>query len=135
MKNKITKPLLILGCIIIVFAFNSILSAILYNFRSTFSGVRTGYICHEDRSSFSASYNSLNGTLHKKISPKESILHIAVETKSGSLTIEVKDAKDNVIFDTACAGNEAYDINISGKITVIINADHHSGSLEISSKP
>lgn len=134
-KSKLRTALILLGTILFIFVANRILSAILGNFTSTFHGVRTGHKGSEDKGSFSASYLSLNGTIRKKITPKGNALHMSVTTKSGTLTIEIRDAKDQVIFDTACSGTEVYDVPVSGKVTVLIKADNHNGSIEIQSEP
>lgn len=134
-KNKLRTALILLGTVLFIFAANRILFAILGNFTSTFHGVRTGYTSSEDKGSFSASYLSLNGTIRKKITPKGNALHLSITTKSGTLTIEIRDAGDQVIFDAACSGTEVYDVPVSGKVTVLINADNHNGSIEIQSEP
>ncbi len=134
-RNKLMTALILLGIVFFIFATNHILSAILGNFTSTFHGVRTGYTGSEDKGSFSANYLSLNGTIRKKITPKGNALHISVTTKSGTLTIEIRDAEDRVIFDAACSETEVYDVPVSGKVTILIKADNHNGNIEIQSEP
>lgn len=98
---------------------------------STFSGTRTGYSGEEDKGNWSANYRSLNGTLRKKINPETDMLHIQVETKSGTLSIEITDAENKEIFTAICDKAESFEVPVSGKVTVKIKAGHHSGSFSI----
>lgn len=98
---------------------------------STFSGTRTGYSGEEDKGNWSANYRSLNGTLRKKINPETDMLHIQVETKSGTLSIEITDAEDKEIFTATCDKAESFEVPVSGKVTIKLKAGHHSGSFSI----
>lgn len=101
---------------------------------STFSGTRTGYSGEEDRGNWSANYHSINGTLRKKIDPETNMLSIQVETKSGTLTIEIMDKEDKEIFTATCNKTESFEVEVSEKVIVKIKAEHHSGSFSVLSK-
>ncbi len=101
---------------------------------STFSGTRTGYSSEEDRGNWSANYHSINGTLRKKIDPETNMLSIQVETKSGTLTIEIMDKEDKEIFTATCDKTESFEVEVSEEVIVKIKAEHHSGSFSILSK-
>lgn len=132
MKDTKKSIFSVLSFIVILLAAIVILRGILrLGTNSTFSGTRTGYSGEEDKGNWSGNYLSLNGTLRKKIDPETNMLHIQVETKSGTLTIEITDAQDKEIFTAACDKTESFEVAVSGKVSVKIKADHHSGSFTI----
>ncbi len=106
---------------------------------SGYSGVRIGYTSREGSSSWSASYRSLDGKMWKYIHPEGGMLHIRVETKSGTVSVRVEDKEGNVIFEEqdigAETGTEAFDVEVTGRGEVRIEAAQHSGSFDISSEP
>lgn len=97
------------------------------------SAARIGYVGSERRSSWSGKYVSLDGTMRKKLHPKSDCLHIEVETRSGSLSIEIKDGLGKVIFDEDNIGTESFDIPVSGTVSIRLEADKHQGSFQIGS--
>lgn len=64
-------------------------------------------------------------------SGKENTFHIESETKSGTLSIEIKDLEDNILFSESDMKDQAFDITVSGKIRVTILADKHKGGFSI----
>ncbi len=102
-------------------------------------GSGIGYTSREGRSSWSASYRSLDGKMWKYIHPEGGMLHIRVETKSGTVSVRVEDKEGNVIFEEqdigAETGTEAFDVEVTGRVEVRIEAAQHSGSFDISSEP
>ena len=98
---------------------------------STRSAVRIGYIGSETRSNWTGRYASLDGTMRKTIHPKGDQLHIEVETKSGTISMEVRDADGELLFDGDDMETGAFDVPVSGNVTVLIEADHHQGSFRI----
>lgn len=98
---------------------------------STFSGTKTEYSGEEDKGNWSGNYRSLNGTMRKKIDPETNTLHIQVETNSGTLSIEITDKENQEIFTATCNKTESFEVTVSGKVTVKIKAEHHSGSFSI----
>lgn len=63
------------------------------------------------------------------------MLHIRVETQSGTISIQVKDKEGNVIFSENDMGTNNFDVEVQGKVSILIEADNHRGGFEISSEP
>lgn len=95
------------------------------------SAVRIGYSGHAGWSSWSGTYSSLDGTMQKSIHPKEDVLHVEVMTKKGSIAITIKDKEGTVIFDESNIGTSSFDVKVTGKVTVKIVAEDHTGSFSI----
>lgn len=100
-------------------------------FASTRTATRVGYAGHNGWRSWSGSYILLDGTMQKSIHPKGDILHVEVKTETGTISIEIKDADGNVIFDESDIGTASFNVDVSGKVTVKIVADSHKGSFAI----
>ena len=98
-----------------------------------YSGIRLGYVGADGPRSWTASYSMLDGKLKHTIHPKDTqgTIHVEVVTKSGSISIEMKDADGNVIFDEDNMATSSFDVNISGKVVIRIEADKHKGSFSI----
>ena len=98
--------------------------------KGTSTYLRIGYIEKEDPNSWSGSYLFLTGTMQKMISPKtkEDVLYIAVETTSGTISIQIKDSSGGIIFDRDRIGTEDFVIEVSESITIQIKANQHRGS-------
>lgn len=117
--------------IIIVIAIIAIVAAKWAGFASTRSATRIGYSGNEGWSSWSGRYISLHGTMQKSIHPKDDTLHIEVETESGMIAMEIMDADGNIIFEKENIGTASFDVEVSGKVSIRIQADHHKGSFLI----
>ena len=98
---------------------------------STRSAVLIAYTGSETRSNWTGRYASLDGAMRKTIHPKGDQLHIEVETKSGTISMEVRDADGELLFDGDDMETGTFDVPVSGKVTVLIEADHHQGSFRI----
>lgn len=119
------------------------------------SVVRVMYTEKSGWRSWTARYHRLNGYMRHVIHPKQSpdVLRVIVETKKGSLSIQISDADGNVLFDEKDIGKnskddlvpdakkdmaqdtqtDTFDINVPGKVTVVIRAKDHQGRFEIRS--
>ena len=95
------------------------------------SATRTGYIGNEGWRTWSGSYTLLDGNMTHTIRPEGDTLAVTVETKSGTISIEMKDADGNVIFDEDNIGTETFNVDVPGKVIVRIDADNHKGSFNI----
>lgn len=97
------------------------------------SATRIGYVGNDGWRNWSASYTMLNGTLKHTIRPKstQKTLHIEITTEDGSISIEIKDADGNIIFDKENLETSSFDLDVSGKVVVRIDADHHKGSFSM----
>lgn len=95
-----------------------------------------GYISNDGWRSWSASYSLLDGTLKHTIRPKstQETLHIEVVTEAGSISIEIKDASGNIIFDEDNIETTTFDVEVSGKVVVRVEADNHKGSFNIEAR-
>lgn len=98
------------------------------------SGIRIGYVSHDSLSGWSASYFWLLGRLQHTIYPETDTLHVEVKTESGVISIEMKDMDGNVIFSENNIGTSSFEVNVSGKVVVKIEADQHKGGFAISSR-
>ena len=98
---------------------------------STRSAVRIAYTGSETQSNWTGCYASLDGTMRKTIHPQGDQLHIEVETKSGTISMEVRDADGALLFDGDHMETGAFDVPVPGKVTVYIEADHHQGGFRI----
>lgn len=123
-SKKANVVILVIGLIVI-------LAAVACGITSTRSTMRVGYAGNESRSSWSGQYMLLDGTMQKSIHPSGDVLNVAVETKSGTLSIQIKDADGNVLFDEENIGTTSFDVTVSDKAVVRITADHHKGSFHI----
>ena len=97
------------------------------------SATRIGYVGNDGWSSWSASYTLLDGRMQHTISPKTETLHVKVKTESGTISIEMKDADGNIFFSEKDMETSSYEVEVSGKVVIKIDADHHKGSFDISS--
>lgn len=124
-KNK--KLLIIMIAIAFIFTVFVTKSGIV----NTRSVIKIGYIGQETQYIWSAKYKSLSGIMNKTFKPKNDKIHIDVTTKSGSISIEIKDIDKNVIFNEDNMKTSSYEIDSSEKITVHIKANKHKGSFSI----
>lgn len=92
-----------------------------------------GYVGNDGLRSWTARYSMLDGKLKHTIRPKDTqgTIHVEVVTESGSISIEMKEADGNVIFDEDDIATSSFDVNISGKVVIRIEADKHKGSFSI----
>lgn len=95
------------------------------------SGTRIGYIGKESRSSWSGTYISFDGMMKKTIYPKGDMLHVRIETESGTISIEMKDAHGKIVFEKENIETSSFDVEVPEKVVVRIEADHHKGSFDI----
>lgn len=97
------------------------------------SATRIGYVGNAGWSSWSASYTLLDGWQQHTIRPKTDTLHVEVKTESGTISIEMKDADGNILFSGNNIETSSFEVKVSGKVVIKIEADHHKGSFNISS--
>ena len=95
------------------------------------SSVRVGYVGHAGRQSWSASYAMLTGRERHTLHPEGNVLHVEVETESGSISMEMKDGEGSVIFSESDIQTSSFDVETTGKTVITIHADNHKGGFEI----
>lgn len=100
-----------------------------------YSATRIGYVEHGGWRNWSAKYTMLHGQMKHTIRPEDTqkTLHIEVVTEDGSISIEITDKDGNIVFDEDNMETATYDVNVSEKVVVRIEADKHKGSFNIES--
>lgn len=131
MKNK--TRILISVALIVITVVGLIAIANFLGIGTMRSATAIGYVSNDGWRNWSASYTMLDGTLTHTIRPKDTQekIHVEVVTEGGSITIEMKDADGNVIFNEDIIETSAFDVKVSGKVVVRIEADKHKGSFNI----
>ena len=88
---------------------------------------RVGFVQHTGWRDWSASYTMLDGYLQRTIRPEHDTLFIEVETKSGAIAIEIKDADGNIIFSESDMETTTFEIDVPEKIVIRVDAENHKG--------
>ena len=89
---------------------------------------RVGFVQKAGWNDWSASYTTLDGYLQRTIRPEDNTLLVEVETKSGNITIEMKDENGNVIFSETDIATSSFEVDVPKKVTIRVYADNHEGS-------
>lgn len=94
------------------------------------SATRMGCVENADRNSWSASYMYLDGFMQRNIWTEDDSdsLKVLVETKDGTLEVEIKDEDGNVVFHHENMETGIYEVKVSGKCVVRVTAKEHKGS-------
>lgn len=131
MKYRAKNPKSAILVIVAAIALVAVISV--FGIGNGHSAVRIGYVSHEGQQNWSASYQLLDGTFEHTLRPEtaQKSLHIKIVTESGSLSLELKDAGGNLIFDKENIETSEFDVPISEKTAVRIEADGHRGSFSI----
>lgn len=95
------------------------------------SALRVGYAGIKNSTSWSGTYVKLDGEMSHSLTPKNDEIRISVVTESGEISIEIKDSKDNVIFDEEDIGTQEFVLDTDGKVYIKIDADDHKGKFVI----
>ena len=99
------------------------------------SATRLGYVGNETRTNWSGRYRSLHGMMRKNMAAESEALRIEVVTESGTLSVQVLDSEEQVLLEQENVGTDTLQVPVDGKITVILEADHHRGSFFITTEP
>lgn len=96
-KSKSLKKALFIVCIVAVL----MLTANYFGIGTMRSASCIGYTGHDGWRNWSASYTRLDGKMKHTIRPKDNqkTLHVEVVTEEGSLSMKIKDAKGNLLFE------------------------------------
>lgn len=93
------------------------------------SSTRMMYVESKGRSYWKAEYQYLNGFMQRTLwLEDEDTLHVSVETEEGDFTLQIMDADGNVIYSDVKVGTKEFDVDVSGKISIRIEAEKHEGS-------
>lgn len=88
---------------------------------------RVGFIQKPGWSDWSASYATLDGYLQRTIRPENDTLLVEVETKSGTVSIEMKDADGNIIFSESDIATSSFEVDVPDKVIIRVEAENHKG--------
>ena len=122
--------------VVLVIAVLFILVAHALGFNTTRTATRVGFSGHEWLDSWSGKYTKLNGTMSKTIytDTEPDTIHVEIVTESGSISITMIDSNGNIVFEKSDIDTSSFDVDVSGKVKVKIEADNHKGSFSITSK-
>lgn len=125
-KSKSLKKALFIVCIVAAL----MLTANYFGIGTMRSASCIGYTGHDGWRNWSASYTRLDGKMKHTIRPKDNqkTLHVEVVTEDGSLSMKIKDAKGNILFEEEQIETSEFDVKAEGKAVVYIEAKGHKGS-------
>lgn len=125
-KSKSLKKALFIVCIVAAL----MLAANYFGIGTMRSASCIGYTGHDGWRNWSASYTRLDGEMKHTIRPKDNqkTLHVEVVTEEGSLSMKIKDAKGNILFEREQIETSEFDVKAEGKAVVSIEAKGHKGS-------
>lgn len=130
-RTKSLKSTILIVLVIVAL----IAAANIFGIGTMSSATKIGYIGNAGWRNWSASYTMLNGKMKHTIRPEDTqkTLHIEVITEGGSISIKITDTDGNTIFDESNIESSNFDVDVSGKVVVHINANNHKGSFSIES--
>ncbi len=125
-KSKSLKKALFIVCIVVAL----MLAANYFGIGTMRSASCIGYTGHDGWRNWSASYTRLDGEMKHTIRPKDNqkTFHVEVVTEEGSLSMKIKDAKGNLLFEREQIATSEFDVKAEGKAVVSIEAKGHKGS-------
>lgn len=96
------------------------------------SSTRMMYVESKGRSYWKAEYQYLNGFMQRTLWLEDDDgLHVFVETDEGDFSLKIIDADGNVIYSEEKMGTKEFDVDVSGKVTIRIDAKEHEGSFSL----
>lgn len=95
------------------------------------SGTSNMFFSNEGIDYWNAEYQYFDGDMERTLwMEEEDTLKISVETDEGDLDLEIKDKDGNVIYTEDEVGTKEFEIDVSGKISIRVDADEHEGSFK-----
>ena len=92
------------------------------------SSTRIMYLDSKGKDYWKAEYQYLNGFMQRTLWLEEDdVLHVTVETEEGNFSLQIMDADGNVICSDVKIGTKEFDLDVSGKIMIRIEAEKHKG--------
>lgn len=87
-------------------------------------------VLNENENAIVRTYDYFNGEFtHKKTINKTTAIKVAVITKSGKLSIDIKDSNLTSYYTGNITENASFNVNVpEGKYTFTLSAEEHSGS-------
>ena len=65
--------------------------------------------------------------MQRTIRPENDTLLVEVETKSGTISIEMKDADGNIIFSESDIATSSFEVDVPDKVIIRVEAENHKG--------
>lgn len=129
-RNKLIILITLLTLLLVGIAVTLALALGVGEFRSA---ARIGYVGNSTSRKWNGEYMSLDGIMQNTMSPKSdtATLFMDFETDSGVLAISVEDIEGNVLFEKDDVGNGSFELEISEKVKVKLDADRHEGKFNI----
>ncbi len=129
LRKKPHKAHILTAILAAAVAVSLILVAIFFGESS--SALKVGYIGSSTASSWSGTYKKLDGKMSHNIRTKNDTLKFSIKTESGSISVEVLDSENNTIFEKENVGTAAFEVEVDGRVKIIIEAEDHKGSFVI----
>mgnify|MGYP003433902182 CR=1 FL=1 len=124
-RKKSKKQIIIWVLLIITF----ILFICFGDITSINSSTRIMYFDSKGRDYWKAEYQYLNGFEQRTLwFEKDDVVHISVETEKGILTLQIMNENGTVIFSEVNLGTKEFDVEVSGKTSIRVEAVEHEGS-------
>ena len=93
------------------------------------SSTRMMYFDSKGRDYWKAEYQYLNGYMQRTLwLEDEDTLHVSIETDEGEFALQIIDVDGNIIYSEVRMQTKEFDVDVSGKITIRIEAEKHEGS-------
>ena len=93
------------------------------------SSTRIMYFDSKGRDYWKAEYQYLNGYMQRTLwLEDEDTLHVSIETDEGEFALQIIDVDGNIIYSEVRMQTKEFDVDVSGKITIRIEAEKHEGS-------
>ena len=99
----------------------------------TASGLQMGWVESNTRDHWSATYAFHDGYQQRTINTdgEATVLEVEIVSSSGEIGMTVTDENGNVIYDQQRIETSSFEIEISGKVIVIITGEDHKGSFSL----
>lgn len=124
-KTKNKKQTIIQFLIIIAI----VLAVCFGDITSINSSTRMMYFDSKGKDYWKAEYQYLNGFMQRTLwFEDEDVLHVSIKTEEGEFALQVKDEAGNVIYSEEKMGTKEFDVDVSGKISIRVEAEEHKGS-------
>lgn len=95
------------------------------------SGTRMMFFSNEGRSYWHANYQYFDGYMQRNLwVDEDGVLEIDIETDEGILALEIKDEDGNIIYTEENVGTKEFELEVSGRVTIRLEADGHEGSFD-----
>lgn len=97
------------------------------------SRLQIGYQESSSSQSWSANYLLWDGWKQRTIRPttQPATLHITVQTDAGECSLRISTPNEETVFEKEDIQTSSFDVEVPGKVTVRITANHHKGGFSV----